>query len=128
MLTAMFRTVYDITKGRLLKRDTLLQNALHHVPACPTYISLFDSFMQHGAKEHKRPNNIVDQGMMYLVSLFFCVMKQSITIYIAAFHVTSFFCIEFFYKSYVIDRSYSFIDVTQKMRGCQKVIDLIKFF
>lgn len=61
MLTAIFRTEYNITKARLLKAcDTLLRNMLHLVLACPICFSLW----QLHATRRKRTQTIritVDQ-------------------------------------------------------------------
>lgn len=127
MLTAMFRTVYGITKGCLLKaRHAAAECPSSRAGSCPTYVSLFDSFMQHGAKEHKRLNNGGSE-VMYLVFVFFCVVKQSITIYvaiyIAAFHATCFFYIGFLYNSCIIDRTYLLIGVIcEKCAAAQRLL------
>lgn len=123
MLTAIFRTVYGITKGRLLKaRHAAAECPSSRAGSCPTYVSLFDSFMQHGAKEHKRLNN-GGSGVMYLVFVSFCVVKQSITIYIAVFRATS-----FFYTSCVIDRAYLLIGVIcEKCVAVQRLSIIFQF-
>jgi len=116
-------------KGPSVKSATRCYRMPFISSACPTYVSLFDSFMQHGAKEHKRPNN-GGSMVMYLMSLFFHVVKQSITIYIAASRVTSFSTSDFSIIRITCHRSHVFIHYcySQKTRSSQKIINLIKSF